>query len=1041
MRKRLLASLMCVCMLIGLLPTTALAVEEPVDVDSAVAAEEPVEVSIGSTFMVDGINYRVYEGPTENSVEVKALDSGKYTGSIVIPNSVVYNGTEYHVTRIRQWAFYECSGLTEISIPEGVTDIGEAAFQRCTSLQKVVFPTTIENIDKQAFDGCTALRFSDLPVSLKTIGDAAFRGCTSIGSLTIPGSVTKIVQEAFKNCGQLTKVVVDKSKNKLELGNNAFSGCSKLCEITLNNITVIPKSCFNGCTALETISIPDGVEIISDSAFYQCTALDTVTLPNQLKEIGDHAFYSCSSLTSISFPESLNKISASAFNGCRALNSVFLNEGLSEVGTLAFYNTNLHSVLIPDTLTTIGDRAFEFYNISPYIFYVKTSDKSLSNIKLEKPFCHAVTNGGTFAADTQFETGKLATPTKENYKFGGWYENEDCTGTALEGAPQNGKTYYAKWERSTTPVEPSDMVRYVVQHYKADKSGYTLAETEYPAGKIGTTVTATPKTYKGYTYNAQKSIASGELKVTATPKTYKGYTYNAQKSIASGELKEIKAPEDIVTLKLYYDMNSTPIVPGDTVRYVVEHYKANKSGYTLAEREVLSGKIGATVTAVPKTYTGYTHDPHAAGTVAEGTLKKINSAEDIVTLKLFYGLNVYLVTVESDGHGSASASSASATMGETVTLTAKADSGYRFKAWEVVSGAVTIVDDQFTMPAENVTVRAIFQRKSSSSSADKEYSVSVDDGKNGTVTVSPKRAEKGDTVTITVKPDKGYELDELIVTDSKGREIDLREKGENKFTFKMPGSKVTVEATFRAVEEIPEKPQVVNPFVDVNENAYYHDAVLWAVEKGITGGTSAATFKGITGGTSAATFSPDEACTRAQMVTFLWRAAGSPVVNYAMSFTDVPADAYYAEAVRWAVSQGITAGTSASTFDPNATVTRGQTVTFLWRAAGSPVVAGDEAVRWAVSQGITAGTSASTFDPNATVTRGQTVTFLWRAAGSPVVAGDSFADVAADAYYAPAVAWAVREGITAGIGAETFAPSADCTRGQIVTFLYRDMAK
>ena len=184
------------------------------------------------------------------------------------------------------------------------------------------------------------------------------------------------------------------------------------------------------------------------------------------------------------------------------------------------------------------------------------------------------------------------------------------------------------------------------------------------------------------------------------------------------------------------------------------------------------------------------------------------------------------------------------------------------------------------------------------------------------------------------------------------------------------------------MEEIPEKPQVVNPFVDVNENAYYYDAVLWAVEKGITGGTTAATF------------SPDEACTRAQMVTFLWRAAGSPVVNYAMSFTDVPADAYYAEAVRWAVSQGITAGTSASTFDPNATVTRGQTVTFLWRAAGSPVVA-----------------------------------------------GDSFADVAADAYYAPAVAWAVREGITAGVGAETFAPSADCTRGQIVTFLYRDMAK
>ncbi len=278
-----------------------------------------------------------------------------------------------------------------------------------------------------------------------------------------------------------------------------------------------------------------------------------------------------------------------------------------------------------------------------------------------------------------------------------------------------------------------------------------------------------------------------------------------------------------------------------------------------------------------------------------------------------------------------------------------------------------------------------FERESTGGSTDRpegDYAIRVEAGKNGTVKVSPSRADKGDTVTITVKPNKGYELDELIVTDSKGNELELTEKGENKFTFKMPGSRVTVEATFQAVEDAPEVPQMVNPFIDVNENAYYYDAVLWAVEKGITGGTTAATF------------SPDDACTRAQMVTFLWRANGSPVVDYAMNFTDVPADAYYAEAVRWAVSQGITAGTSATTFDPNATVTRGQTVTFLWRANGSPVVA-----------------------------------------------GDSFADVAADAYYAPAVAWAVREGITSGVGAETFAPSADCTRGQIVTFLYRDMAK
>lgn len=265
-----------------------------------------------------------------------------------------------------------------------------------------------------------------------------------------------------------------------------------------------------------------------------------------------------------------------------------------------------------------------------------------------------------------------------------------------------------------------------------------------------------------------------------------------------------------------------------------------------------------------------------------------------------------------------------------------------------------------------------------SSSSSSSSAVSVDSGRNGSVSVSPKNASKGTTVTITVKPDKGYEVDEIIVTDSKGNELKVTRKSDTRYTFTMPSGKVTVEASFVEIEDAPDEGMA---FVDVPANAYYADAVAWAVENGITSGTSDTTF------------SPNAACTRAQMVTFLWRAAGSPKAVGNNPFTDLDASAYYYDAVLWAVSEGITSGTSATTFGPNATVTRGQTVTFLYRASGSPASS-----------------------------------------------GNSFADVAPDAYYANAVAWAVSEGITSGTGNNAFSPDADCTRGQIVTFMYRNMA-
>ena len=252
------------------------------------------------------------------------------------------------------------------------------------------------------------------------------------------------------------------------------------------------------------------------------------------------------------------------------------------------------------------------------------------------------------------------------------------------------------------------------------------------------------------------------------------------------------------------------------------------------------------------------------------------------------------------------------------------------------------------------------------------YSVTVGKTENGSVSVSPKSASKGDTVTVTVTPDKGYTLETLTVLDKKGKELKLTEKN-GKYTFTMPAGKVEVKATFM------EDNSMLNFFVDVKAGDYFYDAVLWAAEKGITSGTDATHF------------SPNAACTRAQIVTFLWRAAGSPEPKGTGSFADVPADSYYTKAVAWAVENGITGGTGDGKFSPDATCTRAQAVTFLYRASGASAVSGNAA----------------------------------------------FSDVATNAYYAAAVKWAEKNGVTGGIGGGLFGSGNDCTRAQIVTFLYR----
>ena len=404
----------------------------------------------------------------------------------------------------------------------------------------------------------------------------------------------------------------------------------------------------------------------------------------------------------------------------------------------------------------------------------------------------------------------------------------------------------------------------------------------------------------------------------------------------------------------------------------------------------------------------------------------------------------YTVTVGNDGNGTGTASPSTAAAGTTITLTATPKTGYHFKEWEVISGGVTIKDDKFLMPNDNVEVKAIFEKDAPAStefivtfdagggtpsagsmtttnqklpslpSASRSGSYSFDGwyteksggtkittdtvfhadttvyahwtytgggssnysyytikataGTGGSITPSGNvSVREGRDKTFTITPDKGYAVSNV--------KIDGRSIGAVKsYTFENVRRAHAIEVSFTRVNE----------FIDVPSGSYFYEAVMWAVENGVTTGVSASRFD------------PDGICTRAQAVTFLWRAAGSPKPETrTMPFTDVPVGSYYYDAVLWAVENGITKGTSETMFSPDATCSRAQIVTFLWRSQKSP--------------------AAGTANP--------------------------FTDVKASAYYADAVLWAVKEDVTKGTTNTTFSPDANCTRAQIVTFIWRALAE
>ena len=488
-------------------------------------------------------------------------------------------------------------------------------------------------------------------------------------------------------------------------------------------------------------------------------------------------------------------------------------------------------------------------------------------------------------------------------------------------------------------------------YYQAVVQNHNIAEIT--GGTFTAASDANTETYGIYNCGCGADIDLGTLTVSGG--TFTGATYavaevssqNAIVNISGGQFAGTKA-----AIIKSSTSNATIAISGGSFSQPVK-------------KDYLDSSLNAEL----KRASGET--PYSYYTSMNDALAAAKPGDTVTDLKATTELKVTLTMKYNDG--ATADITYNVASGTTITLPTPAHrSGYTFNGW--YDGSKFYAAGASYKVSATATLNASWSYISSgSSSYDPTYSVSTPSKtENGSVTVSPKSASKGDTVTITVKPDSGYVLETLTVTDKNGDELKLTDKGNGKYTFTMPGSKVEVKATFM------EDNSVLNFFYDVPNGAYFYEAVKWAVDKGITNGLSDTMF------------GPYESCTRAQIVTFLWRAAGSPEPKTASSFTDVPANAYYAKAVAWAVENGITNGMTATMFAPDATCTRGQSVTFLYRAL----------------KGTASGST-------------------------------NFTDVKSDAFYADAINWAVANNVTNGTSNTTFSPNADCTRAEIVTFLYR----
>ena len=517
------------------------------------------------------------------------------------------------------------------------------------------------------------------------------------------------------------------------------------------------------------------------------------------------------------------------------------------------------------------------------------------------------------------------------------------------------------------------------------------------------------KGYEKYFFTVESANAPGDfIKIAVVPESYRVMIAG----IETGSMNAYVANYDEDEIQEAEIFHNVPIT-ADTEGYLVRNasddnldrlvlngetiepkYAVIVTGGTADKTEYAEGDTVTITATVPQNkdfFKWNSDDDIAFANEAEISTTFVMPAKDVNVTAIFNDISGYIIWLNGDGseldRKPYQINEAEPITDKTPTKAEDANYTYTFSGWNAgtISGTNKVYTPVFISHEKSVLTSS---GNSSSSNGVAIYAIKTSSGIGGSVKADVQSAKGGKTVTLQVVANINYELRSLSVEDSHGNNISVENKGDGKYVFTMPYSKVTVTADFRSTKQEPlktESPKFVIAFTDVSEGAFYYEAVLWAAETGITKGKSSTLFE------------PYGICTRAQTVTFLWRAAGSPEpVSNDTPFSDINENAYFYKAVLWAVEQGITKGTTTTTFSPDNTVSRAQVVTFLYRSANSPYVVSDD---------------------------------------------NPFTDVPQNSYYHSAVTWASKTGVTQGRTSTTFNPSEDCNRGQIVTFLYRHFVK
>ena len=1092
MKKRILASLMALCLIVGLLPATAMAAEEENSGELPVLADESLSLTgyCGADTSYKSQTYncstvyqnkpQTFTGTYYNNAIWTLTENGTLSDGSTAAYKLTISGTgaigdfeiswsfgrpwHYALAEVEKCAVTESRDrITEIEIADGITEIGAHTFEAYGNISSIVLPDSVMKVGENAFNHCDKAISIDFGTGLKEIGATAFSDCKALISISLPASLETIGSSAFSNCAGLTGGLVIPN-SVTTIGDSAFANDEKLTEeLTIgSSVTSIGKSAFSSCRFSGTLTIPDSVTSIGESAFNACQFTD-ISLGNRLVEIGKNAFYYSGTYSGhLSIPDSVTTIGESAFSSLR-FTSIHLGKSVTTIGASAFINcTSVHSLDVTSVGSTVSYDTRAFTSMAnPNTIYLNSDEQknTISNYISEDRSAFAITNGGTFAAGTSFESGKLATPTKEGSIFAGWYTKDGTSGDNVTNTTK-GNTYYAKWTYSIT----------------FDGNGATggsMTAQQVTEGDTSTTLTANTFTKTGYAFDGWNTAKDGSgdsytdqaTAPTTSTTLYAQWTpntYTIQFSGGDG------ASGSTASVTATYDQPVTLTPNGFTMAgknfagWATSQEKANAgtveySDQTDVKNLAASGTVtlyavwtdkqvlDPDLTDTVVTYNGQPQKFHVDGTY---TVKYSQNRVEVTAPTNAGVYDVEISRAEDDTYAAYHGRVVGGLVINKAPLTIKADdqsirvgSTLPEYTYTVIGWQGNDTDDLLsgvtaTCPTADANKAGDYTITVSGPAAIDNYTISYVDGtltvsrrssggggggssSSSTTTETEKNPDGSTTTTVTDKKTgtvtettKFKDGSTLVVETKKDGTVTTTETAKNGVkvrTMDEPGEDVTATVTIpRSVGEA-----VVTIPADVDYGMVAVDADTGEIVK-----LSVPTEDGMT--------------------VKLDGSAELVLVERSLDFTDT--NNHWAEdAIDFATAHELFAGTSDTTFSPDSSMTRAMLMTVLARFDGQDTTGGavwyEKAMAWAKENGISDGSN-----PDGNITREQFATMLWRYAGSP--AGDgtlsSFGDSASvNGYAVDAMRWAVSTGIISGMSDGTLAPQSSATRAQVATMLMR----